>query len=291
MDELFFANLNVQVNSVYHHRWRPGDALYDLPSGQYTLWLVYEGAIDIVMEQGEELRITAGQASLLPPTEGRDMRTPAGAAWYSVGMNVRLFDRLDAFAHLPVPRAWTPSLQEKEMLTVLMRALADEWQREPWHPIAPSHQPPHFPLMQPRDAASPLLRTGYGRVLFGLCWRALDRHEETGHLITRPGIPDWLGTVLEHVRREPSASLAQLAEAAGVSTVQLRRGFHKWLGTAPHEYLTRARLEEARRLLETTDWTVAVIAAHVGFDSLSYFTRLFHSRFGRPPAQYRHFSA
>lgn len=58
-------------------------------------------------------------------------------------------------------------------------------------------------------------------------------------------------------------------------------------GLTPMEYLHHYRLEQAKLLLLKTDWPVAKVAEHVGFDNTPYFTRCFANFEGMPPSQYR----
>ena len=47
------------------------------------------------------------------------------------------------------------------------------------------------------------------------------------------------------------------------------------------------RMQVAKKLLETTDSSITDIALHCGFNSNSYFTKLFHRSFGKTPNAYR----
>ena len=44
---------------------------------------------------------------------------------------------------------------------------------------------------------------------------------------------------------------------------------------------------DAQNLLETTDYTVAEIAAIVGYDNSLYFSRIYHKQKGQAPSDYR----
>ncbi|MES9537001.1 MULTISPECIES: helix-turn-helix domain-containing protein [unclassified Actinomadura] len=81
--------------------------------------------------------------------------------------------------------------------------------------------------------------------------------------------------------------LAVLAEAFSVSTRTLLRRFAHETGQSPLEYLQSARVRRARHLLETTDRTVAAIAAAVGYRDPGTFAALFAKHTGRRPKDYR----
>ena len=46
-------------------------------------------------------------------------------------------------------------------------------------------------------------------------------------------------------------------------------------------------MNNAQNLLETTDYTVAEIAAIVGYDNSLYFSRIYHKQKGQAPSDYR----
>lgn len=63
--------------------------------------------------------------------------------------------------------------------------------------------------------------------------------------------------------------------------------FAKHMGMGFHEYLTRIRMEEARRLLTATDYPISQIAVTVGYADQSSFTKAFKRVTGITPYQMR----
>jgi AraC family transcriptional regulator len=59
--------------------------------------------------------------------------------------------------------------------------------------------------------------------------------------------------------------LPDVARAVGLSATQFARRFKQSMGSAPHQYLMRCRVERARRLLVETDNAIAHIAFACGF--------------------------
>lgn len=82
-------------------------------------------------------------------------------------------------------------------------------------------------------------------------------------------------------------TLEQIAEAAAVSTRECLRCFRASIHQSPMDYLIEYRLRCAKKLLETTELTVTEIALQCGFNSNSYFTKLFHRSCGKTPNAYR----
>ncbi|MBY0218062.1 AraC family transcriptional regulator [Paenibacillus illinoisensis] len=58
-------------------------------------------------------------------------------------------------------------------------------------------------------------------------------------------------------------------------------------GCTPSDYLQQFRLERAKRLLVTTDWSIDRVAEEVGFRYSPYFSSCFKQEFGSSPLQFR----
>jgi transcriptional regulator GlxA family with amidase domain len=67
----------------------------------------------------------------------------------------------------------------------------------------------------------------------------------------------------------------------------LSRQFRAQVGTTPHEWLVRARVDRAKVLLETTSLPIERIAPSVGFGSVAAFRAQFRRIAGTSPLAYR----
>ena len=79
----------------------------------------------------------------------------------------------------------------------------------------------------------------------------------------------------------------ELASLSHLSISALERRFKKYLGLTPRHYIIQVRLENARRLLVETTLPINVIAAEVGFQDASYFSRKFYQLFETKPSEFR----
>jgi AraC family transcriptional regulator len=84
-----------------------------------------------------------------------------------------------------------------------------------------------------------------------------------------------------------SIDLARTATEAGLSPYHFLRSFARTLGVTPHQYLVRARLRRAARLLAEGAASITDVALDVGFHDLSNFVRTFHRAAGVSPRQFR----
>jgi AraC family transcriptional activator FtrA len=82
-------------------------------------------------------------------------------------------------------------------------------------------------------------------------------------------------------------TIADMARHAGWSERTFIRRFRDETGEAPLRWLTRARVAEARRLLEATELGVEQIAARVGFGTASTLRTHFARELRSSPASYR----
>ena len=82
------------------------------------------------------------------------------------------------------------------------------------------------------------------------------------------------------------ASLAMLAQIAGMSRYQLIRAFRISTGMTPHAYQLNLRVNWARSHLRT-DAPMADVAYHLGFADQSHFQRVFKAHAGVTPGTYK----
>jgi len=81
--------------------------------------------------------------------------------------------------------------------------------------------------------------------------------------------------------------MSEVAELTGFSPTHFNRRFRQLLRMSPTEYLLSLRIQEAQRLLATTEHTIARIGHEVGFYDQSHFTKRFGKATGMTPRTYR----
>jgi AraC family transcriptional regulator len=82
-------------------------------------------------------------------------------------------------------------------------------------------------------------------------------------------------------------ALTEIAAVAQTSLAHFARLFKQATGQTPHQYVTRRRIERAKRLLTETEWPLIDIGHQVGFTDQSYFTAVFRRYVGTTPKGYR----
>ena len=81
--------------------------------------------------------------------------------------------------------------------------------------------------------------------------------------------------------------LEDLAERFFISESYLSRSFKDIIGIGITEYINVLRIRKAQELLEDSKLSVAEIAQTVGYESASYFGRVFQKHLAIPPSRYR----
>jgi transcriptional regulator GlxA family with amidase domain len=106
---------------------------------------------------------------------------------------------------------------------------------------------------------------------------------------TTPAIADLQRWLPDHL--DDDLTVERLAAQCAMSPRTFARAFRAETGTTPAAHVEELRVEAARRLLETTDLTVAAVARAVGLKHAETLHRAFTRRVGTTPHRYRqHFA-
>jgi two-component system, response regulator YesN len=82
-------------------------------------------------------------------------------------------------------------------------------------------------------------------------------------------------------------TLKEMADSVHLSPWRLCHLFQEGMQTSPQRFLTRVRLEKARKLLTTEFLTVKEVMNRVGMSDASSFARSFKAAYGTTPGKYR----
>ena len=138
-----------------------------------------------------------------------------------------------------------------------------------------------WPIDQPQDETGQAFFSAFAR----LCREWItDEAPFTLPTSTDPA----LQAAIAHTRANlADATFAEVCRAAGQSERSLRRRFRAGLGTGWENYRRRARLLSAIEALGRNDRSITQVAADVGFESPSAFSKAFHQLTGETPRAFR----
>ena len=112
---------------------------------------------------------------------------------------------------------------------------------------------------------------------------------------TAPFCPAWKGTkaTVDRALRMIAegaldrAGVEDLADRLGVGSRHLSRLFDQHIDASPMQVARTLRVQKAKRLLNTSDLSIAEIAVHAGFPSARRMNAAFASLYGRSPSELR----
>ena len=93
--------------------------------------------------------------------------------------------------------------------------------------------------------------------------------------------------IVEKRFRDPTLSVETVCGELHVSSSHFSKIFKQETGSTFLNYLIDRRMEEAKRLLNKTDYKSHVIGEMVGYPEPNYFSYVFKKNCGLSPAKYR----
>ncbi len=80
-------------------------------------------------------------------------------------------------------------------------------------------------------------------------------------------------------------TIKEICDKCSISDTYLRRIFNSEFGISPIEYINRLRLNYAKSLIASGDYSVSDACFMSGFNDTSYFSRTYKKHFGFPPKE------
>jgi len=190
----------------------------------------------------------------------------------------------------PIPRAVHPALLVQTPAAPLQAACVELVLCLPIHDLLLQHIALVLQTaLTAEDMAGQLYAAALAEALVG--------HVLRRYAAARPARPEATGGLAPYKLRrtlayiqahlEEPVSLTTLAAVAQMSPTHFAHLFKHATGLAPHQYVLRCRMEQAKRLLAETDLSLLDIVAQVGCADHSHFTALFHKHVTMTPKAYR----
>ena len=98
-----------------------------------------------------------------------------------------------------------------------------------------------------------------------------------------------ISRVMDYIKNNYASPLnnEMLSSMSGYHEYHLNRLFMKHTGTSVHKYILNIRMNEAKKMLLTTEHSLATIAENVGFNSNTHFSSYFKQVMGISPLEFR----
>ncbi|MBD2867476.1 helix-turn-helix transcriptional regulator [Paenibacillus arenilitoris] len=247
--------------------------------GVFDLIVVTRGCL-YMEEDGERIDIAAGHYAILRPDRPHRTAQPC------------LEETHFHWLHFQTVGDWSV-MDERQPFAVAEQS----------HPFAqieyfPFYLPRHRRLQAPQDIAEKLRElqllheqpSAHFRFVRQQLFQALllKLQEESGGAADSPywHIAEEAALYLRKHYKDP-LRYKQMAEELHFHPNYIAICMKKAFGCTPLEYLTRHRIEQAKRLLIHTNEPIGKIAEDTGFGSFPYFVRCFGKHAGRKPKKFR----
>jgi len=80
-------------------------------------------------------------------------------------------------------------------------------------------------------------------------------------------------------------SMKELAKIVAINDLKLKMGFRKFFNQTPYSISLEYRLQEAKKLLQTSEMNINEIAEHIGYKHATNFSNIFYKKFGIRPKE------
>jgi len=234
--------------------------------------LVLQGAKEAYMSD-RVVRYGAGDVLIVShavPVEAAVIKASANAPYGALALRLDLAlvrSLHDEIGDIPetqeAPLSVNAAASDDTLVDAMSRLFALSQDRIEAHTLAP---------LVPTEIHSRLLRARHGGM-----WRRLLQQDSSASRISKT-----IAIICENYKS--TIAVAELASECGMSLSAFHEHFKSVTATTPLQYQKELRLLEARRLLSTSDLSVAAAAYEVGYESPTQFSREFSRKFGVSPS-------
>ena len=262
---LFSMDNQKAIDKPFNNHWHPDLEFYYVVEGAYQFNTDHDSFI-----------LNTGDIFIVSPGVNHSIHSASQKAkYYSIGVATRLVSLDDAHFF------------QKTFLEPLDRGMLE------FEPLVRPSDPDYDNFLQPvnrvvqtEDRKDKVVM--YGAVVNMCCaliQRSTIKTEETkGFSKEHDAVQQCVLYVKKNYMNK--VTLEQLAELTNLHPNYLCTLFRKYTGTSPMTYLSRVRMQRARKLLRETDLNIRQVAERTGFNSASFFSKRFKAVMGIPPVEY-----
>lgn len=207
---------------------------------------------DYCFADGQVLHTGGGELFYLPRGSSYSVKTIRSGGCYAINFEAEIAEE-----------PFSVTVRNYEQILHQFRAAANGWK-----------------------TGDPLWQTAAMRAVYDAVYQLLSRQ-------TRQYMPESsvarIRPALERMNRDFTAdelTVSYLAGLCGISEVYFRKLFLNLMGVSPKEYLIQKRIDYAKSLLMSGDFSVSETAVLCGYGEPCHFSRVFSCRVGVSPNRY-----
>lgn len=236
-----------------------------------------------VSSGGKDFDLTSFSLFFIQPGQINQWHVPKDWKGYYISVSEAFYttalDQFKQLADFPFFQKFTPAFSlkkaEAEMILEIFQRVNEEYQ-------------------SPSIYSESIIKS-YLSTILGFCIRFYDREIKDGVNENRQlSLSDRFSRALRDYGQALGSglvtdhkSVSSFADELAVSPKHLSETVKKATGQSPIDHINRVLIEEAQKLLRTTNMTIKQVGYYLGFSSPSYFNRLFKKIVGTSPAEFR----
>ncbi len=239
--------------------------LFDYVQSCYTVSYIQKGEVLTTSPEGEFVA-SAGDVMIHRPNEPFNVISKSDGVHYLFNINAKVRDEEDFFKLIPLGKVI--QIRDRKEYERKFDELRSLWLQE----------------------EDDFRNVQIGSLVFFLLYEIVESTKLGGRRSLRdPAITDRFNDVLQYMedRLDQEITREELAKRYHMNPVYFSRAFKEIYKLTPMQMLRKLRLQHAKQMLESTDYTLEHISHRFGYYDASHFSKVFLSVYGKGPAAYR----
>jgi len=239
--------------------------LFDYVQSCYTVSYIQKGEVLTTSSEGEYVA-SAGDVMIHRPNEPFNVISKTDGIHYLFNINAKVKDGDDFFKLFPLGKVIR--VRDRSEYERRFDELRSLWLQE----------------------EDDFRNVQVGSLAFFLLYEIMESTKLGGRRSSRdPFITDRFNKALQYMeeRLDQEISREELSKLYHMNPVYFSRAFQKIYKLTPMQMLRKLRLQQAKQMLEYTDYTIEHISQRCGYYDASHFSKVFRGEYGKGPAEYR----
>jgi AraC-like DNA-binding protein len=239
--------------------------LFDYVQSCYTVSYIQKGEVLTTSSEGEYVA-SAGDVMIHRPNEPFNVISKTDGVHYLFNINAKVKDGDDFFKLFPLGKVIR--VRDRSEYERRFDELRSLWLQE----------------------EDDFRNVQVGSLAFFLLYEIMESTKLGGRRSSRdPFITDRFNEALQYMeeRLDQEISREELSKLYHMNPVYFSRAFQKIYKLTPMQMLRKLRLQQAKQMLEYTDYPIEHISQRCGYYDASHFSKVFRGEYGKGPAEYR----
>ncbi|MEK4237785.1 AraC family transcriptional regulator [Paenibacillus sp. FSL H7-0714] len=264
MSSIIHSQFDITVLDVIKIQYQKR-VLFDYVQSCYTVSYIQKGEVLTTSSEGEYVA-SAGDVMIHRPNEPFNVISKMEGVHYLFNINVKVRDGDDFFKLFPLGKVIR--IRDQSEYERRFDELRSLWLQE----------------------EDDFRNVQVGSLAFLLLYEIMESTKLGGRRSSRdPYVTDRFNEALKYMeeRLDQEISREELSKLYHMNPVYFSRAFQKIYKLTPMQMLRKLRLQQAKQMLEYTDYTIEHISQRCGYYDASHFSKVFRGEYGRGPAEYR----